>query len=73
MSDLSSSKPPDSPNTLLSPITNKKNETTTKKPKIQSRSNSSSSLDTNLEESLNPIIEYLLHLKGSLTNHVYSI
>lgn len=40
------------------PILPKKNEKMTKKPKIQSRSNSSSSLDTKLDEKLNPIIEH---------------
>ncbi|CAI6349971.1 unnamed protein product [Macrosiphum euphorbiae] len=58
MSDSSSSKPPDSPNALLPSTLVKKNEKTIKKPKIQSRSNSSNSLDINLDEKLNPIIEY---------------
>jgi len=58
LSDSSSSKPPDSPNIVLSSTTTTKNEKTTKKPKIQSRSNSSINLDTNLDEKLKPIIEY---------------
>lgn len=58
MSDSSSSKPPDSLNALLSSNTATRNEKTAKKPKIQSRSNSSSSLDTDLDEKLNPIIEH---------------
>ncbi|KAF0713203.1 Uncharacterized protein FWK35_00035562 [Aphis craccivora] len=58
MSDSSSSKPPDSPNALLSSNTATRNEKTAKKPKIQSRSNSSSSLDTDLDNKLNPIIEH---------------
>lgn len=58
MSDSSSSKPPDSPNALLPSTSAKKNKKIIKKPKIQSRSNSSSSLDTNLDEKLNPIIEH---------------
>ncbi|CAI6355175.1 unnamed protein product [Macrosiphum euphorbiae] len=58
MSDSSSSKPPDSRNALLPSTLAKKNEKTTKKPKLQSRSNSSSSLDTNVDEKLNPIIDH---------------
>jgi len=58
LSDTSSPKPPDSPNIVLSSTTTTKNEKTTKKPKIQSRSNSSINLDTNSDEKLKPIIEY---------------
>lgn len=58
LSDTSSPKPPDSPNIVLSSTTTTKNEKTTKKPKIQSRSNSSIILDTNSDEKLKPIIEY---------------
>ncbi|KAE9524317.1 hypothetical protein AGLY_015356 [Aphis glycines] len=58
MSDSSSSKPPDSPNALMSSNTATRNKKITKKPKIHSHSNSSSSLDTNLDEKLNPIIEH---------------
>jgi len=50
LSDTSSSKPPDSPNIVLSSTTTTKNEKITKKPKIQSRSNSSINLDTNLDK-----------------------
>jgi len=56
-SDSSSSKPPNSPNFLLSSSTTNK-EKKTKKPKLQSRSNSSESIDTKLDEGLKPIIEF---------------
>jgi len=53
-SESSSSKPPFSPNNLNTSI----NEKMIKKPKIQSRSNSSNSIDTNSDEKLKPIIEH---------------
>lgn len=59
MSDSSSSKPPNSQKNVLSTTPIIKNEKTNKKPYIQSRTNSSDSLVTNLDEGFKPIIEHL--------------
>lgn len=58
MSDSSSSKLLDSPNNLLPPTSNLKNEKNIKKLKTQSRSSSPNKLDIKWEEGLKPIIEY---------------
>lgn len=58
MSDSSSSNPQNPHKNVLSSSPTTKNEKSNKKPKIQSRTNSSDSLDTHLNEELKPIIEF---------------